>query len=260
MSTQTDAKTNLPFQAVFRKWLLGLTSVVEIQQHYVIASAISDQSMVLDLGANVGDFAGQMIARFGCQVLAVEPEQTNFDSIPNHPKLRKFRGAVGGTCGHFGVQISRDPTGHRLGALASANAGVATEQVVAVHDFSSLVALAGVRQIDVMKIDVEGCEWDWLDTITDPQLLAISQLTIEFHDFLPEYRESNRTWPAYKRLIGLGFHCIEDPVFGSYNVLFVNPRLKARKFADRAFIPLLGLLLRITWKSQRLFIRFSASA
>ena len=221
---------------------------------------MSDQSMILDLGANVGDFAEQMIGCFGCQVLAVEPEQTNYNSIPNHPKLRKLRGAVGGTCGHFGVQMSPDPTGHRLGTLADANADVATDQVVAVHDFPSLVALASVQQIDVMKIDVEGCEWDWLDTISDQQLLAIGQLTIEFHDFLAEYRETNRTWPAYKRLIGLGFHCIEDPAFGSYNVLFVNPRLKVGRLADRALIPLLGWLLRITWKVQRLFIRLSPSA
>ena len=128
MSTHAGAKINPPLHAVIRKWLLGLTSVVEIQQHYVIASAMSDQSMILDLGANVGDFAEQMIGCFGCQVLAVEPEQTNYNSIPNHPKLRKLRGAVGGTCGHFGVQMSPDPTGHRLGTLADANADVATDQ------------------------------------------------------------------------------------------------------------------------------------
>lgn len=249
---RNEKANDLRLQAAFRKWLLGWTSIVEIEQHYVLASALSEESLVLDLGANVGGFASKSIAHFGCAVLAVEPEQANFEKIPNHPKLRKLRGAIGGTCGQFGVQISLDPTGHRLNALTGAEADLATEQVIEMHDFPSLMALTGTQRIDLMKIDVEGCEWDWLDTITDQQLLAIGQLTIEFHDFLPEYRETNRTWPNYQRLIGLGFHCIEDPMFCSYNVLFVNPHVRARNFMDRMLIRFLGRLLRIGWKVSRL--------
>jgi FkbM family methyltransferase len=233
---------------------------MEIEQHYVLASALSDQSIVLDLGANVGGFAHQAIACFECRVLALEPEQSNFEAIPDHPKLHKLQGAVGGTCGRFAVRISSDPTGHRLNAVSEVDAGVATEQVVAMHDFPSLIALTSTRRIDLMKIDVEGCEWDWLDTISDQELLAIGQLTIEFHDFVPEYRESNRTWLNYQRLIGLGFHCIEDPAFCSYNVLFVNRRLRLKRLADRVLIPFLSRMLRATWKLQRLQRRLFQSA
>jgi hypothetical protein len=147
-----------------------------------------------------------------------------------------------------------------LNRVAKVDADVATEQVVAMHDFPSLIALTGTRRIDLMKVDVEGCEWDWLDTISDQELLAIGQLTIEFHDFVPEYRESNRTWLNYQRLIGLGFHCIEDPAFCSYNVLFVNSRLRIKRLADRVLIPLLGRMLRITWKLQRLQRRIFQSS
>ena len=250
----------MPFHASLRRWLLGWTSVIEIEQHYLLASALSDQSVVLDLGANMGRFASQIIARIGCHVLAVEPEQANFEAIPDHPRLRKLRGAVGGRCGRFGVRISSDSTGHQLNAVAVADSDIATEQVVTMHDFPSLVASTDTRRIDLMKIDVEGCEWDWLDTISDEQLKTIGQLTIEFHDFLPEYRESNRTWPNYRRLIGLGFNCIEDPAFGSYNVLFVNRSLRVKRLADRVLIPLLDRLLRITWKLHRLRRLFPKSA
>ena len=253
MARREDAKkVDIPLHAALRRRLIGWTSIVEIEQHYVLASALSDQSMVLDLGANVGGFASQLISRIGCRVIAVEPEQANFEAIPDHPKLYKLRVAAGGKCGRFGVCISSDPTGHRLNAEAEADANVATEQVVTMHDFSSLVALTGAQRIDLMKVDIEGCEWDWLDTISDEQLLAIGQVTIEFHDFVPEYRENNRTWQNYQRLIGLGFDCIEDPAFTSYNVLFVNRRLRVKRFADIALIPLLGRLLQITWKLQRL--------
>ena len=252
MSTNLiGSKIALPLHAKFRQWLLAGTSIIEIEGHYLISSPLSDQSVILDLGANVGGFASKIISRFECRVFAVEPEQTNFDMISDLPKLRKIRGAVGGRCGRCGVHISSDPTGHRLNAVTEGDADVVTEQVVAMHDFASLVDLAGIRHIDLMKIDVEGCEWDWLDTISDEQLKSISQLTIEFHDFLPEFRENNRTWANYERLIGLGFRCIEDPQFGSYNVLFVNRRLNAMRFSDVVLLPLLSLLLRIGWKVQR---------
>jgi FkbM family methyltransferase len=253
MSSATNNKLARPFHARFRKWLLPLTSIVEIQQHYVLASALSTGSVILDLGANVGGFAEDIISRFGCQVISVEPEQSNFEAIFDHPNLRKIRGAIGGKCGQFGLRVSTDPTGHRIELQNDSEAAaVATEQVITVHDFTSLTTLASVREIALMKIDVEGCEWDWLDTISDEQLSRIGQLTIEFHDFVPELRESNRTWPAYERLMSLGFYCIEDPEGGSYNVLFANRRLKVRKISDRLLLPLLDLALRAGWKLERL--------
>lgn len=242
----------LPSRTGLRNWLIGRTSIAEIEQHYVLTSSLSAQSLVLDLGANVGGFSSEVVARFGCDVLAVEPEQINFDKIPSHPKLRKLRGAIGGKCGRFGIELSSDPTGHRVKALTSEGPQRMSEQVIEMYDFASLASVAGTRSIDLMKIDVEGYEWDWLDSISDQQLLAIGQLTIEFHDFLPEHRESNRTWPNYRRLIGLGFHCIEDPLFCSYNVLFVNPRMRTGRTLDRILIPLLGWLLRGGWKLRRL--------
>ena len=249
-ASSTEDRASLPFHAAVRRWLIARTSLVEIEQHYLIASALSDQCLVMDLGANVGRFSAQVLDRFGCGVVAVEPERTNFDAIPEHGKLLKIQAAVGGTCSHSSIRISSDSTGHRLDLLNVS--GAASEQSVAVHDFSSLVALANIQRIDLMKIDVEGSEWDWLDSMSDNQLTAVGQITIEFHDFLPEYRETNRTWANYQRLLALGFHCIEDPRFSSYNVLFVNRRLKLQVFADRVLIPLLDGLLRTIWKFNRL--------
>ena len=246
----TRSHNLLPLHAAFRKWLLKWTSIVEIQQHYLLASVLSDQSNVLDLGANVGGFSIETIARFGCHVIAIEPEKLNFEAISAHPRLRKFRVAVGGTRGTAGIRISLDRTGHRLDC--SSNVTTVSEQLVETHTFPSLLSLASLKQVDLMKIDVEGCEWDLLDTISDEQLRSIGQLTVEFHDFLPEYRENNRTWKNYQRLIRLGFHCIEDPYFHSYNVLFVNRRLKLSRLSDRIFVPLNSHLLRLVWKLQRL--------
>ena len=226
------------------------TSIVEIQQHYLLASVLSDQSTILDLGANVGGFSDGIIARFGCHVIAIEPEQKNFKAISDHPRLRKLRVAVGGTCGTARIRISSDRTGHRLDC--SSKVTTISEQVVETHTFPSLLFLTNLKQVDLMKLDVEGCEWDWLDTISDEQLRSIGQLTVEFHDFLPEYRENNRTWKNYQRLIRLGFHCIEDPYFHSYNVLFVNRSLKLSRLSDRILVPLTSHLLRLVWKLQRL--------
>jgi FkbM family methyltransferase len=252
MTSEPKDKVSRPFHAKLRQWLLPHTSIVEIQQHYVLASALSAESVILDLGANVGGFAKEIISRFGCQVVSVEPELANFDAIPDHPNLRKVRGAIGGKCGQFGLRVSSDPTGHRIELQDEGKTAVATEQVVMVHDFTSLTALTSVENIALMKLDVEGCEWDWLDTISDEQLSRIGQLTIEFHDFVPELRESNRTWPAYERLMKLGFHCIEDPEGCSYNVLFANRRLKLPRLSDRILLPLLDLALRAGWKFERL--------
>jgi Methyltransferase FkbM domain len=60
---------------------------------------------------------------------------------------------------------------------------VATEEKIDVVKFSRFLALTGVVEIDLLKLDIERAELDVIDSIDGETLGRIRQITVEFHDF-----------------------------------------------------------------------------
>jgi FkbM family methyltransferase len=184
-------------------------------------------------------------------VVAIEPEAENFAELPDDENVAKIQAAVGGSCGFITIHLADDSTAHSVVA-GEAHAATGRTQKIRMLDFTALAAEAGLSRIDFLKVDIEGCEWDFFDAMSDAQFAGIAQIAVEFHDFVPEYRDRVRTWPVYRRLMRLGFRCVEDPRFRAYNVLFVNRRFRSRTRSDAARIVLLDLILRLRWKIDRL--------
>ena len=60
---------------------------------------------------------------------------------------------------------------------------------------------------DLLKVDIEGAEWDLFDSLSDEDFAKIGQITVEFHDFVfPSMRE--RSEKIIKRLKDMGFSFI----------------------------------------------------
>lgn len=232
-----------------RRTLIAGMSIREIEQHYLIADWLDRESVVVDLGGNVGRFTAVIREQFQCRVVVVEPEAANFAAIPSDGGTIKLRAAAGGRCGTIALEVSAsDSTAH----IAREDVEGGDRQRVELVDFSTLVERAGVEAVDYLKVDIEGCEWDFFDAMTDAQLIAIPQIAVEFHDFVPEFRERAHTWLVYARLRGLGFCCVEDPVLSFYNVLFARPNARRTRRSHAFRLRLLDFLLLAKWKLAKL--------
>src|SRR6185312_12107868 len=73
--------------------VLGTT--IDICNHSFLPRFIDSGSVVVDLGANHGDFSHAIMQRFGCRVVAVEPVEELFHGIERDPKLELLPLAVG---------------------------------------------------------------------------------------------------------------------------------------------------------------------
>ena len=229
-------------------FLIRRTSIDLVEEHYILTSALSATSTVVDLGANLGRFSGELAGRFGCACVALEPAPENVAKISRHPRVHVVAGAMGAKAGKGKLQMADDCTANRL---TFADVGEDTGSIsVDVFDYHSLLRAAGVRQVDLLKVDVEGAEWEFFDSLSDTDLRGIGQITIEFHDFIEDLGELRRTWQVYQRLLGLGFRCVEDPVHGSYNVLFVHPALEM-PWGDHLLLTAITVLRRCAWKLDR---------
>ncbi|MEO7318930.1 MAG: FkbM family methyltransferase [Chthoniobacteraceae bacterium] len=243
------ASANLGMLDSLRLTLIVGMGVREIEQHYLIAEWLDRESVVVDLGGNVGRFTAVIREEFQCRVVVVEPEAANFEAIPSDGGIVKLRAAVGGRCGTITLDVSAsDSTAH----IAREDGQGRDGQRVELVEFSTLIERAEVGAVDYLKVDIEGCEWEFFDAMTDAQLAAIPQIAVEFHDFVPEFRERARTWSVYARLRSLGFRCVEDPAFASYNVLFARPKARRTGRSHAFRLRLLDFLLVTKWKLAKL--------
>ncbi len=80
-----------------------------IEDHTLHTRFLTNESLVIDLGANCGSFAKEMIERFRCRCIAVEPSPKMFQQIETHPLLQKYNFAISSTSGLMDFHLSDIP-------------------------------------------------------------------------------------------------------------------------------------------------------
>jgi FkbM family methyltransferase len=192
--------------------------VHRVRGHTFFGRGLGPGSVVVDLGANQGDFSTQMINRFGCTVYAVEPVEEIYGQIPKSPSLTAYRAAMGGADGTANIFIYGGLGSSIMGNFASQVSD--HQETVEQLSLATLFARGGIERVDLMKVDIEGAEVQMFASASDEHLSSIVQLTVEFHDFI--YSELTASVEAIKRrLCGLGFAMIKFSVSNA-DVLFVN--------------------------------------
>jgi FkbM family methyltransferase len=175
--------------------------------------------LVIDLGANTGAFAHALIARVGCRVYAAEPVGRLRARIKPSPRLFVLGVAVGGMAGSVLLDASEGHCPHVISSTWARPSKVERAEMVPLDTFFSR---AGVSQVDLLKVDIEGSELDMFDSVADSTLLKIPQITVEFHDFIDKSSRVRARVENTKRRLGkMGFAVVP---FSRNNtdVLFIN--------------------------------------
>ena len=119
---------------------------------------------ILDLGANIGASASWFAAEHpGATIVCVEPDPANLEvlsaTVGSDGRYRVIAAAAGVAEGSVRFQFSG-------GAVSRASTGGEGEEVRMID----ALALAGEERIDLVKIDIEGGEWQLL---ADPRLASL---------------------------------------------------------------------------------------
>jgi FkbM family methyltransferase len=147
--------------------------------------SIGTDGLAIDLGAYVGDWASRMVERFGCTVYAFEPSpgiaaktSERFVTTPNVTVFPFGVGAMEET-----AQLSRDGPGS---SLYGGRAAFGTVNVQ-VRDIVTVLRELDVQYIDVLKVNIEGAEYDVFDRlITANWLPRIGTISVQFHEWHPD--------------------------------------------------------------------------
>jgi FkbM family methyltransferase len=182
-----------------------------------------------------GDFARAMVSRFGCRVYGLEPEPSLFAALPDLDLVVKEQAAVSTTDKPVALYANATQCASTLFDVAG------TSVTVAGTTLTSFLDRHGISTVDLLKMDIEGAEFDVLESTSDSALLRIRQFTIEFHDFLdssllPRVRITDR------RLRRLGFRRVKFTHFTNGDVLYVHPMIRL-SIADSVAILVVGKYL-----------------
>ena len=210
--------------------------LISVSGHHLYAPPLGPGSVVIDAGANAGAFSRGIVDRFGSLCYAIEPVPELFARLPQEPRVRRFRLALGGADGEAVIHLSDNPEANSIDPAIAGGFGGRGTVTAEVSSLESFLARAGLTGADLLKLDIEGSEIPLLESVREETLERIGQITVELHDFLVGFRDGDRLAALKRRLRRAGFLCVilSRPAGHHADTLFINLR-RHRLGAPRRF-------------------------
>lgn len=148
------------------------------------AYRIAETDVVLDVGANIGAFTvrAASLARKG-RVVAIEPQVENLQLLESNIRRNGFtnvtvvHGALSGSDGQAALAVGME----LCPSLVFSFPGMTMENVPT-FKLRTLLDQAGIAEVDLMKMDCEGAEFDILLGASRADLRRIRRLVMEYHN------------------------------------------------------------------------------
>lgn len=194
-------------------------AITQVIRGHTIVPELNAGSIVLDCGANRGEFARLIVERFGARVFSLEPNPTLYATLPRSDKIVNLPYALADRDGIMRLQIGGNDESSSL--VASPAEAVQSVQVET-RRLQTLLDELKLEHVDLGKFDIEGAEVGVIMTSSEQTLKRFSQMTIEFHD-LCGYVSEAQVRQCIVRLQGLGFVACRMTYHGHGDMLLVNP-------------------------------------
>ena len=156
------------------------------ETHRLDYPTLNKNSIVFDLGGHMGDFADAINKKYGCKVYLFEPHPSFYLAC-----TRRFAENKDIILLNYGVSDSKGSF-----ALSDSAAGSSfinpkhqgnTSITCEVENLSSVLSSLGVTRVDLMKINIEGAEYQLLQYMADSCMLnVVNEYQIQFHKFIKD--------------------------------------------------------------------------
>lgn len=152
-------------------------------KNHRINYSLNDESIVFDLGGYEGEWSAQILCLYGSFIYIFEPYEEYFKNIQNrflhNKKVRAFQ--FGLSNNNQLTQLSIDDNSSSIFIESDNSVNI---RLVDSKDFFSEY---NILKIDLMKINIEGGEYDLLEhLISTGDVNKIVNIQVQFHDFVPD--------------------------------------------------------------------------
>jgi FkbM family methyltransferase len=218
-------------KTLMKKMIEGFFGICSLDDHFIVNS-FGKFPVVVDLGAGKGEFPDRILRKFPySRIILVEPDpsqvQEPIKRFKNQNNIKVLDAAVGnGTINNGKFYLSKRCQGNSLYKSLVGEKDYLSEITVRIVTLEDVFSLFRLEKIDLLKVDIEGEEWDVLEKFSKRDFERIYQISVEFHDFLdPSLRERSERCVKLLREYGYTFvHKGTKYMYGTpyYSCLFYD--------------------------------------
>lgn len=152
---------------------------------------LNQNSLVFDLGGYEGDWTAEIIARYGASVFVFEPVLEYATRIRKrflkNSRVKVFQFGLGGKDLNQEIHLAEE--GSSLFSSPNVPHGNAAVPI-SIRCAADFIAKESIKQVDLIKINIEGGEYDLLDHLLDTGLMTrVKSVRVQFHNFVPQAEE-----------------------------------------------------------------------
>lgn len=144
---------------------------------------LKETSVVFDLGGYEGQWSSDIFSKYCCNIYLFEPHKEYANKIKErfekNSKIKVFE---------FGLSNKDETLELNISADGSSLFKTTTEKVkIELKDAVAFFNKLKLDFIDLIKINIEGGEYDFLEAIVNStHIKSIKNIQVQFHDFVPD--------------------------------------------------------------------------
>jgi len=189
--------------------LLGLE---HHKPNFLYMDSFTENSKIIDVGCGYeADFSVHLIEKYNLKSFGVDPTQKHISSLKEiskktENKFSHLQLAVSSRCGTI---IFNETQQNESGSIFEDHCNIFNDEIknyeVESVTIGELIKRIDVDKIEILKLDIEGAEYDLLSKVTKEELNAVNQLYVEFHHRVVKRYTANDTKTIVERINLLGF-------------------------------------------------------
>ncbi len=146
---------------------------------------LNKTSLVFDLGGYKGQWTSDIYSKYQCRIFIFEPVAAFAKLIDERFKLNEdikvFNFGLGSKNEVLSININSDASSVLM------HSDDHNQEKIYIKDFQSFLEQNNIDTIDLIKINIEGAEFDLMDYILDNNLISrIKTIQIQFHNFFAD--------------------------------------------------------------------------
>jgi FkbM family methyltransferase len=169
----------------YRRPMYEFMSATAGNPDILVDADIDERSIVLDVGAFIGEWSERISKRYGSTIYAFEPNLSVLHALArrlaDHPNVIRLE---------YGLGIA-DRTATLT--LAGPGSSIYTDDreldtaEVQIRDVVGVLDELGIAEIDLIKVNIEGGEYDLFDRLIEADWLPrIRLVSVQFHEWHPK--------------------------------------------------------------------------
>lgn len=144
---------------------------------------LNPDSLVFDLGGFKGEFAADIYNKYQSNIFIFEPVSRFYEIIVNtfmgNEKVRVFKYGLASEDGFFDISDSDNSSSIFIKSEKS--------ERIELKSISSFLTENHIEKVDLIKINIEGGEYDVLESLLQENKIQLFQnIQVQFHDFIIE--------------------------------------------------------------------------